>query len=100
MLVAREGEPGIDDDRILSVLEHGHVLAHLAETAERDDTENGRRHRRSVSASGTLSRRAAPRTRSGEPGKIPLYGDDPWAVCSENVTHADLKASPHSCAAP
>ena len=37
VLVAREGDPGVDDYRLAPVLEDGHVLADLAETAERDD---------------------------------------------------------------
>ena len=39
VLVAGEGEPGVDDDAVVAVLEHGHVLADLAEPAERDDPE-------------------------------------------------------------
>ncbi len=38
VLVAREGESGVDDDRLAGDLEHGHVLADLAEPAERDHT--------------------------------------------------------------
>ena len=37
VLVAREREPGVDHDRLAAVLEDGHVLADLAEPAERDD---------------------------------------------------------------
>ncbi len=36
MLVAREREPGVDHERLSGELEDGHVLAHLAEPAERD----------------------------------------------------------------
>ena len=39
VLVARERETGVDDDRRLAELEDGHVLPDLAETAERDDPE-------------------------------------------------------------
>ena len=39
MLVSREGEAGVDDDDLLAQLEDGHVLAHLAEPAERDDPQ-------------------------------------------------------------
>ena len=37
MLVAREREPGVDDDDRAVRLVDGHVLADLAEAAERDD---------------------------------------------------------------
>ena len=37
VLVAREGEPGVDDDDPVVALHHRHVLADLAEAAERDD---------------------------------------------------------------
>ncbi len=37
VLVAREREPGVDDDALVAELEDGHVLADLAEPAERDD---------------------------------------------------------------
>ena len=37
VLVAREREPGVDDDDGAVGLVHGHVLADLAEAAERDD---------------------------------------------------------------
>ena len=40
VLVAREGQPGVDDDRLAADLEDGHVLAHLAEPAERDHAQN------------------------------------------------------------
>ncbi len=36
MLVSREGESCVDHERLPSVLEDGHVLSDLAETAERD----------------------------------------------------------------
>jgi hypothetical protein len=39
VLVAREGDAGVDDDPLVAVLEDGHVLADLAEPAERDDPE-------------------------------------------------------------
>ena len=39
VLVAREGEPGVDDDDLVAVLVDGHVLPDLAEAAERDDAE-------------------------------------------------------------
>ena len=37
VLVAREREPCVDDHEVVSDLEDGHVLADLAEAAERDD---------------------------------------------------------------
>ena len=37
LLVAREREPGVDDDDVVAVLVDGHVLPHLAEPAERND---------------------------------------------------------------
>ena len=46
VLVAREGKPCVDDDPLALVLEDGHVLPDLAETAERDDAE--RLHGRSL----------------------------------------------------
>ena len=46
VLVAREGEPGVDDDDLVAVLVDGHVLPDLAEAAERDDAE--RAHGRSL----------------------------------------------------
>ena len=39
VLVAREREARVDDDDLVAHLEDGHVLADLAETAERDDAE-------------------------------------------------------------
>jgi hypothetical protein len=39
VLVPREREPGVDDDRSSVVLVDGHVLADLAEPAERDDPD-------------------------------------------------------------
>ena len=36
-LVAREAEPRIDQDALAVLLDHGHVLADLAEAPERDD---------------------------------------------------------------
>ena len=47
VLVAREGEPGVDDDDVVAVLVDGHVLADLAEAAQRNDAKA---HRRSVCA--------------------------------------------------
>ena len=38
VLVAREREPGVDDQRGPVGLEYGHVLADLTEAAERDDS--------------------------------------------------------------
>ncbi len=38
VLVAREREPRVDDDGLTAVLVDGHVLADLAEAAERDDS--------------------------------------------------------------
>ncbi len=37
VLVARKREAGVDDEACALVLEDGHVLADLAEPAERDD---------------------------------------------------------------
>ena len=45
MLVAREREPGVDDDHLAGDLEHGHVLADLAEAPERDDPQDVVCHR-------------------------------------------------------
>ena len=45
VLVAREREAGVDDDELAVGLDDGHVLADLAEPAERDDA-SGQRHRR------------------------------------------------------
>ena len=42
VLVAREREPGVDDDDLAAVLVDGHVLADLAEAAERDDAQCSR----------------------------------------------------------
>src|SRR5207253_1024522 len=39
VLVAREREPRVDNDDVVAELVHGHVLADLAETAQRDDAE-------------------------------------------------------------
>ena len=39
MLVAREREPGVDDEQLARGLVDGHVLADLAEAAERDDPQ-------------------------------------------------------------
>jgi hypothetical protein len=51
VLVARKREPRVDDDDLAVELEHGHVLADLADPAERDDAKR-------VSHQGIL--RAAP----------------------------------------
>ena len=47
VLVAREGEPGVHDHDVVAVLVDGHVLADLAEAAQRNDAKA---HRRSVCA--------------------------------------------------
>jgi len=39
MLVAREGHAGVDDDQLAADLVDRHVLAHLAEPAERDHAQ-------------------------------------------------------------
>ena len=44
VLVAREREPGVDDDRLAADLEDGHVLADLAEAAERDHPQHAVTH--------------------------------------------------------
>ena len=72
MLVAREREAGVDDDDARSpMLEHGHVLADLAEAAERDDAEDPvhqaqctRASRRVAAGSSRPSRSRQPRTAS------------------------------------
>ena len=46
VLVPREREPRIDHDRLAPGLEDGHVLADLAEPAERDDPQSLVTHRR------------------------------------------------------
>ena len=57
-LVAREAEARIDQDPLAVLLDHGHVLADLAETAERDDP-NGRRHRVAVAPASAVRPNAA-----------------------------------------
>ena len=59
VLVAREREPGVDDDDLAAVLVDGHVLADLAEAAERDDPKR---------RSSTLSRMSARASRSNRGG--------------------------------
>ncbi len=39
VLVARKRQPGVDQDAVVTELVEGHVLADLAEPAERDDAE-------------------------------------------------------------
>ena len=41
LLVIGEHEAGIDHDHVVSVLEHGHVLADPVKTTKRDDLEGG-----------------------------------------------------------
>ena len=36
-IVLREAEAAVDDDHVLAVFQHGHVLADLVQTAQRDD---------------------------------------------------------------
>ena len=62
VLVPREREPGVDDDRVVPVLVDGHVLPDLAESAERDDSQRFW-HRRSLGA-GT--------SRTGRRSSLPL----------------------------
>ena len=62
MLVAREGEAGVDDDDVVAVLVDHHVLPDLAEAAERDDPERVR-HRRSVAPATGRTGRAGYRGR-------------------------------------
>ena len=50
VLVAREREARVDHDPLVADLEHGHVLADLAEPAERDDAQC--LHERSLSGDG------------------------------------------------
>ena len=54
VLVARKREPGVDHDRLAVGLDHGHVLAHFAEAAERDDL-GASGHRPSVGQYGGLT---------------------------------------------
>ena len=44
MLVAGKGEACVDDDDLAAELEDGHVLANLADPAERDDPKGVGRH--------------------------------------------------------
>ena len=57
VLVAREREPGVDDDLSSADLEDGHVLADLAEAAERDHAQYVVAHRGSVVAAAASSTR-------------------------------------------
>ena len=64
VLVARERESCVDDHRVVSDLEDGHVLPDLAEPAERDDPA-GVGHWPSSSGAVSASRIGAKRVRSG-----------------------------------
>jgi hypothetical protein len=44
VLVAREREPGVENDDVFAKLEGGHVLADLPDTAQRDDAQGLRSH--------------------------------------------------------
>src|SRR5262249_39705590 len=48
VLVAREREPRVDDEDLPGDLEHRHVLADLAEAAERDHPQHRGRHRQTA----------------------------------------------------
>ena len=50
VLVPREGEPGVDDDDLAVELVDGHVLADLADAAERNDPQSVPRHQRILRA--------------------------------------------------
>jgi hypothetical protein len=43
-LGGREHQPGVDDDDAALVLDHGHVLADLAQSPERQHAQLGARH--------------------------------------------------------
>ena len=54
VLVAREGEPCVDDHDLAADLVDHHVLAHFAEAAERDDSQCLVGHTRSIAARAAL----------------------------------------------
>ena len=66
VLVAREREPGVDDDDLVAHLVDGHVLPDLAEAAERDDAERVAHavSLRSVYSGNTSTAKRSPSTRS------------------------------------
>ena len=61
VLVAREREAGVDDQQLAGDLEDGHVLADLAEPAERDHAQDVVAHRGSL----VVARRSSTRRRAG-----------------------------------
>ena len=79
VLVAREGEARVDDEDLARGLVHGHVLADLAEAAERDDPQRvahllvyARGYRGNASTakrSPSATRRGAPRRRVSRPAR-------------------------------
>ncbi len=89
VLVAREREAGVDDDDLVAVLVDGHVLADLAEAAERDDPQaharecmrarNGRAARPRRARAGRAGRgsRAPARARPRSPRRAAAGGRRP-----------------------
>ena len=57
-LVAREGDAGVDDDDALGRLDHRHVLADLADPAERDHPDDAGSGHTAASRPAALERRA------------------------------------------
>src|SRR6185437_11109503 len=64
VLVARERHPRVDDDDLVAELEHRHVLADLAEAAERNDAKAVRHGGGAYAATRSPRRSRHPRTRS------------------------------------
>ena len=90
VLVAREGEAGVDDEQLPARLVHGHVLAHLAEAAERDDAkglahetecmrvlDGGRRAMRQPAAAARAARGSREPRRAPRPSPRPGEGGGP-----------------------
>src|SRR5205085_9821330 len=76
---------GIDHEAAVLVLEHGHVLADLAEPAERNDAKERTWHRRSVSPAECLPGPALSCAQMPSSCEITLYGDDLPPECRQNV---------------
>ena len=91
VLVAREREPGVDHERRAVGLEHGHVLADLAEAAEGDDPKCRVAHvvEKHTARAGrptawlTGFRRGLPRSR--ELWRYPFKGRETQAPSRDNV---------------
>src|SRR5581483_2413956 len=83
VLVAREREPGVDDDAPVLVLEHRHVLADLAQSAERDHAKEWTWHPKSVTARApaSLLAGAAQGTRRKSPLMVTTRSSD-WLKTS------------------